>query len=188
MYVDCIISGCLPFKLTTVGEVWWPLRWWFLSYILIGLKTLWEKETMLVKSIFSFSLNVFKMFFFFYSGSLTLYHRIPTVNNPEKEAFWKQYGKRRKCWLPAFSHFLTMFSTLPKTNFISSLMFILLSANASDLDQSENLLFWKELTFSQTSPGIYVSEVQIFRKLCGKRRNCSWWAISTFPTVFSTHL
>ena len=23
---DCIISGSLPFKLTTVGEVWWPLQ------------------------------------------------------------------------------------------------------------------------------------------------------------------
>ena len=34
------------------------LKWWFLS--LIGLKTLWEKEKMLVTSIFSFSCNVFK--------------------------------------------------------------------------------------------------------------------------------
>ena len=27
-----------------------------------------------------------------------------------------------------------------------------------------------------------------FEKRCGKRRNCSWWAISPFPTVFSTRL
>ena len=41
------------------------------------------------------------------------------------------------------------------------------------------------LTLSQTSPCFYVSAVQVFLKLCGKRRNCSLWAISPFPTVFS---
>ena len=44
------------------------------------------------------------------------------------------------------------------------------------------------LTLSQTSPGFYVSAVQIFRKHCGKRRNCSQRAISPFPTAFSTLL
>ena len=29
------------------------------------------------------------------------------------------------------------------------------------------------LTLSQTSPGFYASAVQVFRKHCGKRRNCS---------------
>ena len=29
---------------------------------------------------------------------LTLYHTIPTFNNPDKEAFWKDCGKQRKCW------------------------------------------------------------------------------------------
>ena len=28
----------------------------------------------------------------------TLYHTMPTFNDPEKEAFWKHCGKRRKCW------------------------------------------------------------------------------------------
>ena len=37
---------------------------------------------------------------------------------------------------------------------------------------------------SQTSPGFYVSAVQVFRKHWGKRRNCSLRAISPFPTVF----
>ena len=44
------------------------------------------------------------------------------------------------------------------------------------------------LTLSQTSPGFYVSAVKVFWKHCGKRRNCSWRAISPFPTVFSTRL
>ena len=44
------------------------------------------------------------------------------------------------------------------------------------------------LTLSQTIPGFYVSAVQVFRKHCGKRRNCSLRAISPFSTVFSTLL
>ena len=44
------------------------------------------------------------------------------------------------------------------------------------------------LTLSQTSPGFYVSAGQVLWKQCGKRRNCSWRAISPFPTVFSTRL
>ena len=44
------------------------------------------------------------------------------------------------------------------------------------------------LSLSQTSPGFYVSVVQVFRKHCGKRINCSYRAIYPFPTVFSAHL
>ena len=29
---------------------------------------------------------------------LTLYHTIPTFNDPEKEGFRKHCGKKRKCW------------------------------------------------------------------------------------------
>ena len=29
---------------------------------------------------------------------LTLYHTIPTFNDPSKEPFWKHCEKRRKCW------------------------------------------------------------------------------------------
>ena len=51
------------------------------------------------------------------------------------------------------------------------------------------LLFWQcFLTLFQTSPGFYVSEVQVIWKHCAKRWNCSYWAISPFPTVFSNHL
>ena len=46
----------------------------------------------------------------------------------------------------------------------------------------------KNLTLSQTSPVFYMSRIQVFWKHYGKRRNCSWWAIFPFPTVFSTHL
>ena len=43
-----------------------------------------------------------------------------------------------------------------------------------------------DVTLSQTSPGFNKSTV--FWKHCGKRRNCSKWAISRFPSAFSTRL
>ena len=43
---------------------------------------------------------------------------------------------------------------------------------------------WLSINPSQTSPGFYLSAVQIFWKYSGKRRNCSSWAISPFPLVF----
>ena len=48
---------------------------------------------------------------------LTLYHTIPTFNDPAKTACRKHCGKRRKCWIPAFSPFPAMFSTHPQKNF-----------------------------------------------------------------------
>ena len=69
--------------------------------------------------------------------ALTLYRTIPTFNDPKIEAFWKNWGKRRKCWSPAFSPFPTVFSSLTKTNSNFSAKFNLLSANAFNLDQSK---------------------------------------------------
>ena len=37
------------------------------------------------------------------------------------------------------------------------------------------------LTLSKTSPCFYVSAVQVFRKHCGKRRNCMLRAVSPYP-------
>ena len=76
---------------------------------------------------------------------LTLYRTITTFNATVQDAFWKHCGKRRKCWLPAFSPFPTMFSTVPKTNFNFSVRIILSSAYAFNLDQSKILSFGKKL-------------------------------------------
>ena len=70
---------------------------------------------------------------------LTLYHTIPPFNNPKEEGFGKHCGKRRKCWLPAFSPFPTMFSTLSKTEILILATFILLPANAFNLVSSNFL-------------------------------------------------
>ena len=96
-----------------------------------------------VTSIFSFSYNVFKRPLI--EGRLTHHHTIPTFDTPEKEALRKHGGKRRKSWLPAFSFFSTMFSTLHKTNFKFSVTLILSSANIFDLDKPKILSFGNEL-------------------------------------------
>ena len=111
--------------------------------------------------------------------------------------FWKcgkDVRKNRKCWLLVLSPFPTMFylfcilgqSTVKgkglrsKPTLCLGFFRIILKYNYPMKDTF--------LIHSQTSPGFYVSAVQVFWKHCGKRRNCSWRAISPFPTVFSTHL
>ena len=52
----------------------------------------------------------------------------------------------------------------------------------------QSVLFTITLTHSHTMTPFDAPRKQVFWKHCGKRRNCSKWAISPFPTVFSTHL
>ena len=76
---------------------------------------------------------------------LTLYHTIPTSLDPKVEDFGNHYGKRRKCWVPALSPFLTVFSTLLKREIIILTEFNLSSANALNLARSKTLSFGKWL-------------------------------------------
>ena len=91
---------------------------------------------------------------------LTLYHTILTYNDPKIEAFWKHWGKKRKCWYPAFSPFPTVFSTLSKTNFNYSDTSDLSSANAFNLDRCKNLSFGKEF---------------VSLKICHSKQAPPWW-------------
>ena len=79
----------------------------------------------------------------------------------------KHCGKRRKYWL-SFSH--NVF-THPKTIFIFlQVTFILLSANAFDLEQSK-LLFGKELTLNHTNPTLNnLLEKAISKTLWGNQK------------------
>ena len=81
--------------------------------------------------------------------SLTLYYTVSTFNNPEKESF---------------SPFPTMFFNLTQTHFNFSITFILSSANAFFLDQSENLLFGKELSKAAHFKTECVCETPCLRK------------------------
>ena len=108
------------------------------------LKTLWEKEKMLVTSIFSFSLNVFN----------------PRVN------FYMLILKCRLLSNFSFSH--SVFSPfLELSTFCINLKIVMCKLYI--LEESKTVAYDKELTLSQTSPGVYMSAV----KHHGKRRNCS---------------
>ena len=50
----------------------------------------------ILSSASTVNLDESKMFLF--GKGLTNYHTIPTFDDPEKETFWKSWGKRRKCW------------------------------------------------------------------------------------------
>ena len=124
----------------------------------------------------------------------------PIFQEPEKEDFVKHCGKRRKWWQPAFSPFPKMFSGQLKASLIYQL-----SANALNFGKSK--FFWcgEELNYYHTTNfKLFQTErvwrwqfwiwwkwqkvIQMGRKHCGKRRNCSLPAISPLPTVFSKGL
>ena len=77
----------------------------------------------------------------------TLYNPILSLNDPEKETFWKHCGKRRKCWEPAFSPFLKtfFFFTLSKTELIIEATLNLSSTNSFNLVKAKILSSGKEL-------------------------------------------
>ena len=103
---------------------------------------------------------------------LTLYHRIPSFNNPETESFWKKCGKRRKCWSPAFSPFFTMFSTISNEENIILFTWNLSSANAFNFVETKIMSFGKELTLYHTIPTFNNPEKEAFRIHWGERRKC----------------
>ena len=81
-------------------------------------------------------------------NTLTLYHTVPAFSHPIEKAFSKQGGLRRKCWLPAFSPFPTMFSAHLKKNFRRAYFDVCKCLN---VDQSLNLLFGKVNPLPNTS-------------------------------------
>ena len=87
-----------------------------------------------------------------------------------KRRFWKHCGKRRKCWLPAFSPFPAMFSILSKREIIVLAIFFLSSANVFNFRKSNSLSFDKDLTLSQTT------NFRLFQteRVC-RRQFQTWW-------------
>ena len=79
-----------------------------------------------------------------YSKKLTLYHTIPTINDPAKEeAFLKTLLEKEKMLVTIIFSF---FHRFPKQSSILKLIF-LLSAKSSKLDWSKILFFDNELSF-----------------------------------------
>ena len=102
-----------------------------------------------------------------------LYHTIPTFNNLKKmESFENIVRRGENAGNQHFLPFLTMFSTLPTTKCNVLVTFILWSANTSNLDQSEILLYDKELTHYHTMLHFDVLKIYSCGKHREKRRNC----------------
>ena len=81
---------------------------------------------------------------------LTLYHTIPTFNDPIKKPFENIVGKGEKA---SNQHFLLLHNVFYPSQkeflFLSYYTFILSSENAFNLDQSEKLMFGQELNWVQ---------------------------------------
>ena len=135
------------------------------------LKTLWEKEKLLITSNFSFS---------------------PTVFYP----FWEIYIIFIKlkiviCKLFQFGRVYNLEIFVRMCN-ISICCNIFLPVSLMDLRVCTQFnITWimgafGMLTLSQTSPGFYVPTEQVFWKHCGKRKIAHNEQFLLFPTVFST--
>ena len=74
--------------------------------------------------------------------SLTVSQTAPGFHDYKTKAFLKHSGKRKKCWLLAFSTFPRMSSTLSSTDIIIRAELNMSSANAFNLDQSNNFSVW----------------------------------------------
>ena len=81
---------------------------------------------------FSFSQSVFTRLVLqarkhqgLFGRGLTVSHAITTIDDPAEEPYGKHCWKRRKCWLPAFSPFPTMFPTIPRANLKFSVTFFI---------------------------------------------------------------
>ena len=95
----------------------------------------------------------------------------------KKKLFGKHYGKTS-----IFFPFPIIFCSLPKIIFNFSVIFILLSANAFNLEQPRSLRFVKELTHYHTMLHFHALKIYSCGKHCEKRRNCLLQAISPFLT------
>ena len=88
---------------------------------------------------------------------LTLYHTIKLLTIQKKKPFENIVGKGENAGYQHFLLFLQRFLPIPKRIcFLDT--FLLSSANASNLDQSKNWLFGKELT-EMKSRNIFSSKV-----------------------------
>ena len=116
-----------------------------------------------------------------------------------KKGVWKHCWEKEKMLPPP-----TCFLSFPKQiSLFASHLFCPLH-NAFNLDQSRIMMFDQLTHYQMTNFGLFQTErvcrrqfqiwrkwhkvIQMGRKHCGKRRNCSLRAISPFPTVFSKGL
>ena len=150
-----------------------PNKCWYLRVCRSSLlKTLWEKEKLLVTSNFSFSHNVFylfgelsamfikfkivicKVFHFGPVRNIVVWERVKFIESLKK-ALGTIKGSKRMCWKPAFSPFPIV--VYPPIHYlISAFFFSLSSANVQTF-----------ITQWCNSP-----DEECYRKHCRKMRKC----------------
>ena len=74
----------------------------------------------------------------------TLYHTIPTFNDPKEEGFGRHFRKEENAGNEQFVLFLSVFPILSKREIITIATFNFSSANAYNLNQSKKLSFGVE--------------------------------------------
>ena len=113
---------------------------------------------------------------------LTLYHTIPTYNDPRviMTLLKTLREKEKNCCLSAFSRFPTMFSNLPTTNFNFLVILILSSANTLNWDKSEILSFGSELKDIFVWIQLSTSPVQKPKCITGAVYSTAYFPLSIF--------
>ena len=104
----------------------------------------------------------------------------------------KHRGKRRNCSLRAISPFLSVFKRLVLETCKNQGLFGKgVIGKGLTLSQTTNFRLFQTQRVCKRQFQIWrkwQKVIQMGRKHCGKRRNCSFRAISPFPTVFSNGL
>ena len=94
LFPQCFQKACFP-RVSKGVIVWeWVNSW----HIWLMTRRLWARYPVVANFLSwrffaSYLMHVRKVF-----SGLILYHKVPTFNDPKKEAFWKQCWKRRNCW------------------------------------------------------------------------------------------
>ena len=131
-----------------LGSNWKSFVWYRVNSLPYNpdlLKTLWEKEKMLLTSIFSFSHNISTIPK--RSSIFNLFPHNDTVWRIWERSLLKTLWEKEKLLVQAISPFPTMFTTLSKTEIAIFVTFNLSSANAFNLVWSKILSCWNGLSY-----------------------------------------
>ena len=167
-------SFLVIFILTVFGRKHWDIALVKLSYAIVLLFLLHE---------------IFDIFILIYEDiciKLETSTCKPVIKQSGTEGFWKQCGKRRKCWEPVFYHIRGLRLTCKLKN-VPCYEFEVVST----LSQTTNFTLFQIERVCRRQFQVWWKWRKVLlkgRKHCGKRRNCLWRAISPFPTLFPKDL
>ena len=115
--------------------------------------------------------------------TMTLYtiQLISQLNDLKNEWFWKHCGKGKNCWWPVLHVY-----TVLNLRLIDQITLSVMGFNPlpdMPILGSSNSTANKDMMSNVWTNGDTI--IWLSGKPCGKRRNCSLWAISSFPIMLS---